>query len=82
MGHLTGLLKKITPAIEKETATKENRTGDNAGFVRNVTLLNVEETIADIRRRSSIIKALEDEGQLKISGGIYDVETGNVAFFE
>lgn len=82
MGHLTGLLQKINPAIEKETTTKENRTGNNAGFVGNVTRLNVEQTIAEIRRQSAIIREMEAEGRLKIAGGIYEVETGRVTFFE
>jgi carbonic anhydrase len=82
MGHLTGLLQKINPAIEKETTTKENRTGNNAEFVGNVTRLNVEQTIAEIRRQSAIIREMEEEGRLKIAGGIYEVETGRVTFFE
>jgi carbonic anhydrase len=82
MGNLTTLLKKVQPAIEKETTTKENRDGSNAAFVNNVTSLNVQLTIDRIRKESPIVAELEQEGKIKIIGGLYDVETGKVDFYE
>lgn len=82
MGNLTTLLNKIQPAIDAEKTTKENRIGSNASFVKNVTDLNVHLTIERIRRESPIIADLEKEGKIKIVGGLYDVETGKVNFFE
>ena len=82
MGNLTTLLNKIQPAIYKETATKENRTGSNVTFVNNVTELNVHLTIDRIRRESPIIADMEKSGKLKIVGGMYNVENGKVTFFE
>lgn len=82
MGNLTTLLNKIQPAIYKETETKENRTGGNAAFVKNVTEINVHLTIDRIRRESPIIAELEKEGSIKIIGGMYNVENGQVTFFE
>jgi carbonic anhydrase len=82
MGNLTTLLNKVQPAIYAEKATKENRTGSNAAFVKNVTELNVHLTIDRIRRESPIIAGLEQNGEIRIVGGIYDVETGKVTFFE
>ena len=82
MGNLTTLLKKVQPAIEKETTTKENRDGSNASFVNNVTSLNVQLTIDRIRKESPIVAELEQEGKIKIIGGMYDVETGKVDFYE
>ena len=35
-----------------------------------------------IQDDSDIIRELLEQGQLKIVGGVYDVETGKVAFFE
>ncbi len=81
MGHLTGLLKKIEPAIAMETETKENRTGSNTDFVNHVTENNVHLAIHNIREQSSIIKELEAEGKIMIAGGMYNVETGVVDFF-
>lgn len=81
MGNLTTLLNKIQPAIFNEKTTVENRDGSNAVFVKNVTELNVHLTIDRIRRESPIIAELEQEGQIKIIGGMYDVETGMVSFY-
>lgn len=81
MGNLTTLLNKIQPAIYNEKATVENRNGSNAEFVKNVTELNVFLTIDRIKRESPIIAELEQEGVIKIIGGLYDVENGGVTFF-
>jgi carbonic anhydrase len=35
-----------------------------------------------VRRESPIIAEMEELGQIKIVGGLYDVETGEVSFYE
>ena len=82
LGKLTQLLHKIQPAISIETDTVSNRNSTNHEFVKNVTKLNVVNTIERIRNESPIISQLEREGIVKIVGGIYDVETGKVNFLE
>lgn len=82
MGNLTTLLNKVQPAIYNEKETKENRDGSNPAFVKNVTELNVHLTIDRIRRESPIIAELEQQGHIKIVGGLYEVETGKVIFYE
>lgn len=82
LGHLTGLLEKVAPAIEKENTITENRTGSNPTFVNKVAALNVQHTIEKIRNESSIIELMEKAGTIKIVGGMYNVETGQVLFFE
>ncbi|MDQ3291620.1 MAG: carbonic anhydrase family protein [Bacteroidota bacterium] len=82
MGHLTTLLKKIQPAIDQETQTTSERNGKNEAFVENVTNNNIFLTIDRIRKESTILAELEQEGQIKIVGGLYDVETGKVIFYE
>jgi carbonic anhydrase len=81
-GHLTGLLNKITPAINQETTTKIDRNGQNLTFVNKVSAINVNLTIGQIRKQSSILADLEKEGKIIIVGGLYDIETGIVSFFE
>jgi carbonic anhydrase len=81
MGNLTTLLNKIQPAIFNEKITLDNRTGTNQTFVNNVTEINVHLTIERIRRESPIIAEMEQAAQLKIVGGVYDVETGVVSLF-
>ena len=82
MGNLTTLLNKVQPAIYSENETVQNRTGSNESFVNNVTNLHVRLTIERIRRESPIIAELEQTGQIKIVGGIYEVETGKVSMFD
>lgn len=81
LGNLTTLLKKVQPAIDKETLTVENRTGSNVSFVNNVTKLNVDLTLERIRKESPIINELETQGTIKLIGALYDVETGEVSWY-
>jgi len=81
LGHITGLLSKINPAIESEKTTITERNGQNFLFVNNVSKINVELTINKIRQQSPILSDLERDGKIIIVGGIYDVETGEVSFF-
>ncbi|RKR83545.1 carbonic anhydrase [Mucilaginibacter gracilis] len=82
LGNLTTLLNKIQPAIVSEQTITGNRTGTNAEFVNKVTDIHVRLTIDRIRRESPIVAELENQGNIKIIGGMYDVETGIVTFFE
>lgn len=82
MGNLTSLLNKIQPAIDQEDTVIENRTGTNPAFVKNVTEINVHLTMDNIRKESPIISEMEKNGEIRIVGGLYDVENGSVAFYE
>ncbi|TSD67030.1 carbonic anhydrase [Inquilinus sp. KBS0705] len=82
LGNLTTLLNKIQPAISSEKTISDNRTGTNTEFVNKVTDIHVGLTIDRIRKESPIVAELEQQGSIKIIGGIYDVETGFVTFFE
>ena len=82
LGHFTGLVKKLKPALDAETETTINRNGQNFSFVTSVSILNVKNTINQIRKKSKILNVMEKEEEILITGGIYDVETGEVTFFE
>ena len=81
LGHLTGLLSKITPAVDEEVDTIENRNSSNADFVENVAALNVNHSVQSIMERSPIIKELVENGQIGIVGGMHDITTGEVVFY-
>ena len=81
MGHLTGLLSKIKPAVDEETDTIENRNSNNADFVENVAALNVNHSVQSIMERSPIIKELVEKSQIGIVGGMHDISTGEVIFY-
>lgn len=80
MGHLTSLLQHIKPAIEQEQETTADRTSHNAAFVTAVTKLNVEHSVDEILKRSSIIKQMVDNGDVAVIPAIYNVATGKVSF--
>ena len=82
MGNLTTLLNKIQPAIYNEKETVGKRDGSNEQFVKNVTQLNIFLTIDRIKRESPIIAELEQQGNIKIIGALYDVENGKAHFFD
>lgn len=82
MGHLSGLLHKIQPALEAERSIQDNRTSSNPQFVDEVARINVERTVKGILDRSKIIRELVDEGKIGIGGGMYDVASGKVEFYE
>lgn len=82
LGNLTTLLEKVKPAIESEKTVTDNRVGTNNIFVNKVSKLNVLNTIKRVREESKLIFELEQEGKIKIVGGVYDIETGKVNFFE
>ncbi len=81
LGKLSGLLEKIKPAISSVKADEE-RNSNNKTFVDMVTKENVLMALKLIRNRSAILKEMEDKGELKIIGGIYNTSTGEVEFFE
>ncbi len=82
LGHVTGLLNKIKPAIEQETETIENRNGNNKVFMERVATINVYHSVQQIREQSPLLAEMELLKQIKIIGGFYDLDTGKVTFFE
>ena len=78
MGHLTGLLEKIQPAIEKTDNYGEDTS--NVIFAEKVAYSNVQQSISEILERSHIIRTLYEEGKIGIIGGMYSVENGRVHF--
>jgi carbonic anhydrase len=82
LGNLTGLLSKIEPAVQAEKTTQDNRTSANATFVENVSQINVKRAVQEIMDRSPILKEMVDNGEIGIVGGMYDITTGKVDFYD
>ena len=79
--NLTGLMAAILPAVKAtESGEGEERNSGNGTFVNNVVNTNVNLTIAEMLRRSPIIKGLVDAGTIKVVGAVYDVTSGEVTF--
>ena len=82
MGNLTALLTKIQPAVDNETTTSENRNSQNSEFVEKVATINVKLTVQAIMQRSPILANMIQSGEIGIAGGIHDITTGEVVFFD
>jgi carbonic anhydrase len=79
LGNLTGLLAKIQPAVQATDYTGE-RSASNYAFVDAVARKNVEMTMADIRKDSQVLAELEANGGIRITGAMYNLQTGAVEF--
>jgi len=77
LGHLTGLLQQIKPAVGA-TRYDGERSSNNAAFVDAVAATNVRRTVNRIREDSNVLAALEKQGKIKIVGSIYHLVGGRV----
>ena len=81
LGNITAMLENIKPAVANASADFEGeKTSKNYKFVESVCSHNIHHAIEEIRTKSPILKEMEDNGEIKIIGGIYDMETGKVEF--
>lgn len=76
LGNITHLLSKIKPAVE---IIKDDEVDDAA--IEKVALKNIELSIERIRKESPILAEMEQNGEIKIVGAVYDVASGKVCFF-
>ena len=77
LGNITHLLSNIQPAV-KATKTDGERNSKNDSFVAGVVENNVKLTVDRIREKSPILKEMEENGEIKILGGVYSISTGKV----
>lgn len=82
LGNLTALLARIKPAIDKVPAGTEPRDSKNLEFVDKVAESNVRLVMAQIRERSPVLRELLEQGKIALVGGMYDLSTGQIRFFE
>jgi len=82
MGNLTNLLSKLQPAVYAEKTVTNNRTSANDDFVEKVATLNVKMAMHQIHDKSTILNEMISHGEIVLIGGMYNVETGVVEFYE
>ncbi|NGP77962.1 carbonic anhydrase [Balneolaceae bacterium YR4-1] len=82
LGHLTQLVDKIKPAMEQVPDSIQPRTSSNQEFVDMVTKNHIQNVLAEIQNRSEVISNQVESGSIKLVGGMYDLSTGEVTFFE
>jgi carbonic anhydrase len=82
LGNLTGLLKKIEPAVK---ATPDiggpDRSSHNYPFVNAVAEKNVHLTMQDVLDQSPVLREMAAKNEIKIVGAMLDVKTGQVKFY-
>jgi carbonic anhydrase len=83
LGNLTALINKIKPAVNAVIEPKDQnlRNSSNIDFVNNVSDKNVHMTIDNIRNQSPVLKEMEDQGEIKIVGAMYNINDGFVTFY-
>lgn len=83
LGNITALLEHIKPAIEMTDGfPEEKQTIKNAEYVDAVIKNNVLYTLDHIRNSSAIVSEMKQNGEIKLLGAVYDVDTGAVEFLE
>jgi len=80
LGNITAMLSKIRPAITADTQFKGDKTSANKAYVHHICLENIKLSIQKIREKSPILKEMEANGEIKIVGAFYEMETGKVEF--
>ena len=81
LGNITAMLQKIRPTVEMIEYEGE-KNSKNKEFVHMVCQSNVKNTIAQIRMNSPILKEMENNGEIKIVGSLYDMDNGNIDWLE
>lgn len=74
LGNITTLLAKIQPAVAAFS--------DAASQVDRVAAHNVQLSMAQIRKQSSLLAEMEVRGEIIIRGAMYDVATGKVEMLQ
>jgi carbonic anhydrase len=82
MGHLSGLLSKIRPAVEHVTGSAEEEGEASGTFEDRVARENTRRQIGEILERSSILRELYEQGRIGLAAGMYSVDTGEVQMLD
>lgn len=80
MDNLNHLVGHFDPIIKNIIKEGEERSSGNTDLLERLNHHNVLNAIENIRKQSSTLRKMEQEGKIKIVGANYDVETGVVDF--
>lgn len=75
MGHLSGILDKIKPAIDR---THAHGTESGAAYADRVAETNVRMSMDALIEQSPVLRDRVDVGQVGLVGAMYDVASGRV----
>ncbi len=77
VNHITDIVNEIAPAVEE---AKENGATEET-LLQDSIICNINHSISRLRE-SEVLSELEEEGQIKIIGAIYDIATGEITYLE
>ena len=80
MDNLNHLIGHFDPIIKNIINEGEERSSKNEDLLERLNHHNVKHAIEEIRKQSSTLRKMEDDGKIKIVGANYDVETGVVSW--
>ncbi|TDX84712.1 carbonic anhydrase family protein [Epilithonimonas xixisoli] len=80
MDNLNHLIGHFDPIIKNIINDGEERSSKNEDLLERLNHHNVKHAIEEIRKQSSTLRKMEEDGKIKIVGANYDVETGVVSW--
>ncbi|MBP7500941.1 MAG: carbonic anhydrase [Chryseobacterium sp.] len=80
MDNLNHLIGHFDPIIKNIIKDGEERSSKNEDLLERLNHHNIKHAIEDIRKQSSTLRKMEEDGKIKIVGANYDVETGVVSW--
>ena len=82
LGNITAMLQNIKPAVLMSQNYEGEKSSKNEAFVKLVARNNVRNTLTEIRAKSEILRTMEENGEIKIVGAFYVLQTGELQFFD
>lgn len=82
LGNITAMLSKIKPAVAMSQDFNGKKTSKNDEFVKHVSENNILYAMDQIRKKSPILKEMEDKGEIKIIGVFYNLTDGKLEFLK
>ncbi len=82
--NLDSLVTEIQLSVDLNTCKREGEwlPGEKAAYANEVSRRNVLRTMRMIPERSSTLADMVQDGRLAIVGALYDIQTGEVSFFQ
>lgn len=82
MGNLSTLIARIQPSVYYERTVQTDRTSSNPDFVHRVATIQVRRSVEGIIERSMVLRDMIERAEVGVIGGMYDVQSGVVDFFD
>jgi len=82
LGHLTKVLDKIEPLVEPSMKKLAVKNCADPKLINEIAKANVLRIVREIQSSSPILQELVANKQIGIIGGLHDIKTGQVTFFD